>query len=116
MNLEDILDLDTGLKYKFYHEFTEYYELSYFQKKNELNSEVEKNTLPLLEEEYSDGIGELIYNDDDGYFQIDYSYTLDDDGYPIYIYIDYVLFNSSAEQYAIQTGQQATLKLTYTNQ
>tara|TARA_B110000208_G_C11567155_1_gene357532 strand:+ start:192 stop:740 length:549 start_codon:yes stop_codon:yes gene_type:complete len=65
MNLEDILDLDTGLKYKFYHEFTEYYELSYFQKKNELNSEVEKNTLPLLEEEYSDGIGELIYNDDD---------------------------------------------------
>ena len=45
MNLEDILDLDTGLKYKFYHEFTEYYELSYFQKKNELNSEVEKNTL-----------------------------------------------------------------------
>ena len=30
-----------------------------------MNSEVEKNTLPLLEEEYSDGIGELIYNDDD---------------------------------------------------
>ena len=57
----------------------------------------------------------VIYNDDDGYFQIDYSYTLDDDGYPIYIYIDYVLFYSSAEQYAIQTGQQATLKLTYTN-
>tara|TARA_R110001632_G_scaffold188435_1_gene308871 strand:- start:29 stop:808 length:780 start_codon:yes stop_codon:yes gene_type:complete len=58
----------------------------------------------------------VIYNDDDdGYLQLDYSYTLDDDGYPIYIYIDYVLFNSSAEQYAIQTGQQATLKLTYTN-
>ena len=52
----------------------------------------------------------IIYNSNDDNGQIDYSYTLDDDGYPIYIYIDYALTDGS-----IGVGQQATLKLTYTN-
>lgn len=63
-NWKEILDLDPEIEYKITYNIIEAWSKCYFQNKNESNSKLDPNKLPLLDDEYlGDGNGEPLEND-----------------------------------------------------
>ena len=63
MNLEEILKLNPNSSCRIYQDFTEEWKHCYFQYKNESNSKLDPNNLPLLDDQYIGETGDLLYND-----------------------------------------------------
>ena len=63
-NWKEILDLDPNIEYKITYNIIAVWSKCYFQNKNDSNSKLDPNKLPLLDDEYhGDGNGEPLYND-----------------------------------------------------
>lgn len=63
-NWKEILDLDPEIEYKITYNIIAAWSKCYFQNKNESNSKLDPNKLPLLDDEYlGDGHGEPLAND-----------------------------------------------------
>ena len=64
MDIKAILQMDPKSKCKIHYDGTEDWKHCYFQFKNESNSNIDPNKLPLLDEEYLNDTGEPLLNDD----------------------------------------------------
>ena len=65
MDINAILEMDPNSECKIHFTFTEEWKHCYHQFKQESNSELDPNKLPLLDDEYLNETGEPLYNDNE---------------------------------------------------
>ena len=113
MHINAILEMDPKSECKIHFTFTEEWKNCYHQFKQESNSELDPNKLPLLDDEYLHDTGEPLYNDKneevyDPTQEIQYEFLLEIDQTDVYTSVSFIASIQKKIKELIDSGDLST--------